>query len=123
VTDTLIGALLNQIESGSKAAAPALLAFKAMAEALPGIRQPEVIAALNRMCKHDDETLRKQAREARLLMWIPQPDERVRVNGYPGRVHGLRDNQIQATVEIDDGHRLMVDDVYIWEITPRTKTR
>lgn len=122
MTDTLIGALLNQIESGSKAAIPALLAFKAMAEALPGIRQAEVIATLNKACKSDVEAVRDLAREARLLMWTPQPDERVRVYGYPGRVHGLLGNA-QATVEFDDGHRLMLDDVFMWEIVPRTKTR
>lgn len=118
----LIGALLTQIEAGQKSALPALRAFKAIAEALPGIRQPDVIAALNRMCKHDNETLREEARAARLLMWKPEHEERVRVDGYPGRVLVVLPAD-KVTAEYDTGDALFVDDFYVWDVEPRTKTR
>lgn len=119
--DILIGALINQLNNGHPL--PALRAFKALAESLPGIRQPEVITAINRACKHDDEAIREEARAARLLMWRPAKDESVRVDGFPGRVRMLIAGGEKATVEYDDGDTMFVDDFDLWEIAPRTKTR
>jgi hypothetical protein len=123
LTDTLIGALLSQLDSGKvDAILPALRAFKALAEALPGIRQPEVIAAINRLCKHDHEAIRAAARAARLLMWTPEEGETVRYYTYSAKVQQLLTGD-QVIAEIDDGHRIIVDDLFIWEIEPGRKRR
>lgn len=124
MSDTLIGALINQLDSGHPLPTlAAVRAFKALAEALPGIRHPEVIAGLNRVCRDDDVVICAEAREARHLMWIPAVDERVRVNGHPGFVRAVIAGGAKLTVEYDMGDAIMVDDFYVWEVEPRTKTR